>query len=90
MGLLSTTETQEQEIFWVRQAQQGSEATDNSERDGLKLNLQPSDQGVLECRGRIQGQSPVYVPNCHPLASKIVTDYMYSRCMGESASQWPE
>ena len=74
MGPLSTAEIEEQEIFWVKQAQQGAEATDNYERDRLQLNLQPNDKGVLECRGRIQGQYSVYVPDCHPLSSKIVTE----------------
>ena len=32
MGPLSTTEIEEQEIFWMKQAQQGVEATDNYER----------------------------------------------------------
>ena len=57
MQPLSTAEIEKQGIFWVKQAQPGAEVTDNYERDRLQLNLQPSDQGVLKCRGRIQGST---------------------------------
>ena len=29
--------------------------------DQDQLNLQPSEEGVLECRGQIQGEYPIYL-----------------------------
>ena len=54
---LSAAEIEEQEIFRVKQAQQGAEATDNYERDRPQLNLQPNDKTVLECHGRIRSST---------------------------------
>ena len=33
------------------------------EEDRLQLNLQPNEDGLLECRGRIQGHYPIYLPD---------------------------
>ena len=42
------------------------------DQDQEQPNLQPSEEGVLECRGRIQGEYPVYLPVSALLAAKIV------------------
>ena len=31
-------------------------------QDQLQLNLRPNEDGVLECRGRVQGFYPIYIP----------------------------
>ena len=36
------------------------------------MNLQPSDQEILECCGRITGEYPIYLPDKHPITSQIV------------------
>ena len=33
-------------------------ATDKYQKDGPRLNLQKNEQGLFECRGRIQGDYP--------------------------------
>ena len=42
------------------------------DQDQEQLNLQPSEEGVLECRGRIQHKYPMYLPDSALLAAKIV------------------
>ena len=42
--------------------------------DRLQLNLQANTDALLECRGRIQGEFPIYVPDSHPYAAKLAED----------------
>jgi len=44
----------------------------NFDQDQEQLNQQPRNEGVLECRGRIQGEYPIYLPDSALLAAKIV------------------
>ena len=67
-GPLITEELQKQHLFWVKRAQQSCELED----DRLLLNLQPNLHGVLECRGRIQGLYPLYLPDKHLYTKKLV------------------
>ena len=40
--------------------------------DQLRLNLQKNKDGLFECRGRNQGECPIYVHGDHVLARKLV------------------
>ena len=40
--------------------------------DKLQLNLQPNGEKILECRGRIQGRYPIYLPDDSLFAEKLV------------------
>lgn len=72
---LSTEEIEMQIQFWVKRAQQqSSQGSDQFERDRLQLNLQPNNEGILECRGRIQGQYPIYLPDSHSFTKKLITE----------------
>ena len=42
------------------------------EDDLLQLNLQPNCDGVLECRGRVQGHYPIYLPDGQRYMEKLV------------------
>ena len=65
---LTTEELKKQHLFWVKRAQQSCEFED----DRLRLNLQPNSEGILECRGRIQGLYPVYLPDKHLYTRKLL------------------
>ena len=67
-GPLKTNEIERQKLLWVKRAQSG----EIKEAERLTLNLQLDERGVLVCRGRIQGSYPIFVPDGHSLASKIV------------------
>ncbi len=71
-GSLSTAEIQDQYLWWTKRAQR--DATINGEIENLKiqLNLQLNDTDVLECRGRIEGDYPVFLPQNHLFTRKLV------------------
>ena len=74
LGPLEEDEIGKQVMFWIKRAQKSAEGTENMERDRVQLNLQVNKEGVLECRGRIQGQYPIYLPDCHAITAKIVNE----------------
>ena len=69
-GPLTTGDLVKAEIRLITKAQQQVDETFT--RDQLQLNLQFNEDGVLECRGRVQGFYPVYIPNSSLLARKFV------------------
>ena len=48
-------------MFWVKRAQRESMNNMTFLEDKPQLNLQLNANGVWECRGRIQGEYPVYL-----------------------------
>ncbi|XP_022808889.1 uncharacterized protein LOC111345858 [Stylophora pistillata] len=72
-GPLTTEETNKVIISWVKRAQSRAAADKQYQEDRLQLNLQPTQDGVLECRGRIQGDLPVCLPDSHPFTQVLVT-----------------
>ncbi|XP_078365845.1 uncharacterized protein LOC144650069 [Oculina patagonica] len=72
-GPLTTEETNKARIFWVKRVQTRATADKHYQEDRLQLNLQPNQDGILECRGRIQGHFPVYLPDSQRFTEKLVT-----------------
>ena len=72
-GPLTTKGTEEQMTKWVRTVQSRSQMTEKFQSDNLSLNLQENHQRMLECRGRIQGDYPVYLPDKELFSEKLVT-----------------
>lgn len=68
VGPLSTEETDRQRLLWEKQAQNSSDI----EHDRLPLNLQPNQEGLLECRDRVQEEYPIYLPYTSMLSFRIV------------------
>ncbi|KAL9957559.1 hypothetical protein ACROYT_G039201, partial [Oculina patagonica] len=73
-GPLTTEELKVQRRFWEKRAQQEGVKSENYENDRLQLNLQLNDQQLLECRGRIQGVYPVYLPDTAVYTEKFVEE----------------
>ena len=71
-GPISTEETEERVNFWIRRTQARYEGTVEFQEEQLRLNLQKNGRGVHECRGRIQGHYPTFLPDKSTLAEKIV------------------
>lgn len=69
-GLITAQEIEEQKQFWARRVQNAY--PEQVEKDRLELNLQTNKDGVLECRGRLQGIYPVYIPDTSIYAKKLV------------------
>ena len=71
-GPLVTEEIQQTKSWWIKRAQLVARQDSRFEADQLHLNLQPNDDGILECRGRIHGEFPIYLPDNHPFTSSLV------------------
>ena len=67
-GPLKTEEIEKQNLFRLTRAQ--SQGTENMEEDWL--NLQSNKDGLLECRGRLPGPYPIYIPDTTTFAEKFV------------------
>ena len=72
-GPLTTEETNKARTFWVKRVQTRATADKHYQEDRLQLNLQPNQDGILECRGRIQGHFPVYLPDSQRFTEKLIT-----------------
>ena len=71
-GPLSTAKIQDQYLWWTKRAQQDATINGEMEKSKIQLNLQPNEAGVLECRGRIEGDYPVFLPQNHLFTRKLV------------------
>lgn len=69
-GPLTTDETERQRLFWTKQAQENCDL----DADRVALNLQPGNDELLECRGRIQGEYPIYLPDTHLFSRRVVEE----------------
>ena len=69
-GPLTANEIDRQRQFYLKRAQESSDI----EIDRVALNLQPRNDGLLECCGRIQGKYPVYIPDGHLMSQRIVEE----------------
>ncbi len=69
---MTTGEVLNQEIFWIKRTQQQAVNSEKFLEDKEQLNLQLNAQGVWECHGRIQGQYPIYLPDCAIFTTKVV------------------
>ena len=70
LGPLTTEEKTSQLLFLVIHAPKSPEI----EPDHMALNPHPNQDGVLECRGRIQGKVPVYIPETSMLGLQLVEE----------------
>ena len=71
-GALTTEEINYQKLLWEKKTQKKCAGLEQFEDDKLKLNLQMNHDGALECRGRIQGDYPVYLPDNEMYTEKLV------------------
>ena len=81
-GPLTTQETSKQVKFWIRRVQARNENTEKFTKDQQQLNLKKNDEGIYECRGRVQGDYPVYLPDNESLTNKIVMHSHKLSCHG--------
>ena len=74
IGPLSTEEISNREKFWLKRAHSDVVNTTEFSEDQLRLNLQENNDGLFECRRRIQSEYPIYVHGDHVLARKLVEE----------------
>eukprot|EP00794_Sanderia_malayensis_P011523 gene11523-biopygen9194 len=71
-GPLSTKEIQNQITQWIRRVESRATASESFKADEQRLNIQRNNEDILECRGRIQGQFPIYLPTNALFTEKLV------------------
>ena len=71
---MDSHEVREQREWWIRRAQNAVKDDQQFRLDREQLNLQENNLGILECRGRIIGEYPVYIPDIHPFATSLVRE----------------
>ena len=74
MGPLTTQEIEDQRLWWTKRVQHEAKNQPKFQKDRMQLNLQENQEGILECRGRIQGVYPLYLPDSHPYTEKLVEE----------------
>ena len=73
-GPLTTEEIQGAIQNWVIKTQGIYKDGETFKEDQLRLNLQVNAKGVYECRGRIQGDYPIYLPPQAEFTARVVAD----------------
>ena len=64
-GPITTVETEPILNSWAKKTQDQGQNSPKFEENRAKLNLQENEEHTLECRGRIQGDFPVDLPNAN-------------------------
>ena len=71
-GPLTTPEVDEMKTWWIKRVQLQDSTTPHHEPTKVARNLQKNVEGLLECRGRIRGKYPTYLPPDAPFTRKLV------------------
>ena len=58
--------------FWGKGTQVRCQGTSGFQEDQQRLNLQKNADGLYECRGRIQGDYPIYLPDDALFSKRLV------------------
>ena len=81
-GPLTTAELEYRTKWWIRRVQSRAVSSPKFLSNKLQLNLQHNTEGIHECRGRIQGHYPVFLPDDSSIAAKYVKQAHYSTLHG--------
>ena len=71
-GVLGTLEVEEARDWWIKRVQYRGRTEPQYAKTKESLNLQVNQKGLLECRGRIEGKFPIYLPPNAPFTRKRV------------------
>ncbi|XP_028415553.1 uncharacterized protein LOC114538695 [Dendronephthya gigantea] len=72
-GPLNREEIEKRTQWWIKRVQEKALINGpETERAMVELNLQPDQSGILECRGRIEGEYPIYLPTKAVFTRKLV------------------
>ena len=71
-GPITSQETSAQIKFWETRTQVRCQGTSKFQEDQERLNLQENTNGLYECRGRIQRDYPIYLPDDALFSKRLV------------------
>lgn len=63
-----------QHAWWIKRAQYDAATNGEIKKEKIQLNLQLNDERILECRGRIEGEYPIFLPQDHLFTRKLVKE----------------
>jgi hypothetical protein len=69
---LTTEEIDNQELFWIKRAQNQRMSDVKFCEGKAQLHLEPNSEDVLVCKGRTQGEYPTYLSDSTSYAAKVV------------------
>ena len=72
LGPLLTEEIEDVRGWWIKRVQRRDKETTGYPQLSEQLNLRPNAEGVMTCHGRIQGQTPIYLPSSERFTQKLV------------------
>ena len=72
LGLLLTEEIEDVRGWWIKRVQRRDKEITGYPQISEQLNLKPNAEGVMTCHGRIQGQTPIYLPSSERFTEKLV------------------
>lgn len=72
LGPLLTEEIEDVRGWWIKRVQRRDKETTGYPQLSEQLNLKPNAEGVMTCHGRIQGQTPIYLPSSERFTEKLV------------------
>ena len=71
-GAITTDEVVKLEMVWVNQTQQRAVSDLKFAEDKEQLQIETSEDGILQCHGRIQGEYPIFLPDSALFTTKVV------------------
>ena len=69
---MTTLEVNGAKIWWIKRVQRQDSTATHHGHTKIALNLQLNAQGLLECRGRVQGKYSTYLPSNVPFMKKLL------------------
>ncbi|CAB4029968.1 Hypothetical predicted protein, partial [Paramuricea clavata] len=82
-GPLTTDEIDQQRLWWIKQVQAEAKKNSKCQNDSVQLNLQADADEILKCKGQVQGQLPIYLPDSSLFAVKLVEEAHIKTLHGE-------
>ena len=82
-GPLTTAEVDNILTWWIKRVQLWDSSMSHYQQKSASLNLQINAQGLAECKGRIQGRYPIYLPSDVQFTQKVSTNYIVKHYMVE-------
>ncbi|XP_028414391.1 uncharacterized protein LOC114537541 [Dendronephthya gigantea] len=74
-GPLSVDDIREVRNWWIKREQARDSLSPHFEHTKQTLNLVENQHGILECRGRIKGHYPIYLPTNSEFTKRLVQRY---------------
>ena len=73
-GEISTDNVANAKSFWITRTQSDGTKTEKHQIIARRVKLEPNNDGILVCKGRITGEHPIYLPSPHQFTTLAIVD----------------